>query len=70
MGWLIDKVLNSTLLILILWFSSWVVAFCLGWVFSNLHQGLIDRRKEKELEKNKPRDQEVIWSDLDVTEEK
>lgn len=66
MGWLIDQVLNSTLLILILWFASWVVAFSLGWVLSNIHQGVIDRRKEKELAKNKPKDQEVIWSEMDL----
>ena len=69
MGWLIDQVLNSTLLILILWFSSWVIAFSLGWVLSSIHQGVIDRRKEKKLEKNKPKDQEVIWSDVDLEEE-
>ena len=69
MGWLIDQVLNSTLLILILWFSSWVIAFSLGWVLSSIHQGVIDRRKEKKLEKNKQEDQEVIWSDVDLEEE-
>ena len=69
MGWLIDKVLNSTLLILILWISSWVVAFSLGWVLSSIHQGVIERRKEKKLEKNKPKDQELIWSDMDVAGE-
>jgi hypothetical protein len=70
MGWLIDQVLNSTLLILILWFASWVIAFSLGWVLSSIHQGVIDRRKEKKLEKNNPKDQEVIWSDVDLEEEK
>ncbi len=69
MGWLIDRVLNSTFLILVLWFSSWIIAFCLGWVLSNIHQGVIDRRKEKELAKSKPKDQKVIWSDVDVEEE-
>ena len=69
MGWLIDRVLNSTLLILILWFSSWVVAFCLGWVLSNIHQGVINRRKEKQLEKINPKDKEVVWSDVDLARE-
>jgi hypothetical protein len=41
----------------------------LGWILSNIHQGVIDRRKEKEQEKNKPKDQEIIWSDVDMEEE-
>ena len=69
MGWLIDQVLNSTFLILVLWFSSWVVAFSLGWILSNIHQGVINRRKEKALAANKPKDQSIVWSDMELAGE-
>jgi len=69
MGWVIDQVLNSTFLILALWFSTWVIAFSLGWVLANIHQGVIDRKKEKEPDKNKPKDQEIVWSDMDLAGE-